>query len=278
MKRTAGIKKPKDKNKAPFRSDYVTIETADKIKLSYRIANPLLRLGAFAIDFIILIMLFILILNILEWIGIFAWAGGLFDPDYVYAVLIAFVYIILFLVRWGYYTGFELFFEGRTPGKMICRIRTVHYQGKFLDFPSIVLRNFARVVDQDLTFFLGALISMIANREYRRLGDLLGNTIVVEDEKVHTLERAFRFTLREPVPVSAASQARVLRRLSEEDLYVLRRFLDAQRTIPAGRRQALLVQMAQTIHDKIGDAGVYSDPLAYLTSVYTRHLNGTPVG
>ena len=44
------MKKPK--KPVVYRKDYVTIETADKIKLEYRIANPLLRL----LDFLVIDM------------------------------------------------------------------------------------------------------------------------------------------------------------------------------------------------------------------------------
>ena len=67
--------------------------------------------------------------------------GEIFDPDYVEAILIFLYALFIFFFMWGYFTLFELLFEGRTVGKMICRIRVIHYQGRHLTLSSIVLRN-----------------------------------------------------------------------------------------------------------------------------------------
>jgi uncharacterized RDD family membrane protein YckC len=265
-------KKPAPKTIA-YRRDFVTIETADKVKLEYRIANPLMRFCAFLIDLVLLTLLTSLIYYLLSLTSLGNDLGKIFDSEKLGALLASFYYIILFVLRWGYYLIFEMLFEGRTPGKMICRLRTIHYTGKALDLSSLVLRNFARVLDQELTFFLGGFICMLLNREYRRIGDLLANTIVVKDERLTPIEAAFRSTV--PFDKAAlpkeATEAGFLRRLSEEELYILRRFLTDQARIPQARRQELITSMAETINRKIQDSLAPTDPLPYLQSVYVRH-------
>jgi uncharacterized RDD family membrane protein YckC len=265
------FRKVKPPPPSAYRREFATIETADKVKLEYRIANPLLRFCAFLIDLLLLAGLVIVFIYLLDVTHIGNALGGLFDPEKLQALLYAFWYIVLFVLRWGYYLFFEMLFEGRTPGKMICGLRTIHYQGKALDLPSLVLRNFARVLDQELTFFLGALICMLVNREYRRIGDLLANTIVVKDERTAPVEKTLRPVRPRVAPLPEARDAVFLRRLTEEELYVLRRFLVDQANIPQPRRAELIAKMAETVKRKIQDSFEPKEPLAYLWSVHERH-------
>jgi uncharacterized RDD family membrane protein YckC len=274
---TAGGKTIKSKTRTrktiSYRREYVTIETADKVKLEYRIANPLMRFCAFLIDQIVLIGITALIYWILSLTALGNQLGKVFNSENLGALLVSFYYVLMFVLRWGYYLVFEMLFEGRTLGKMVCRLRTIHYTGKALDLPSLVLRNFARVLDQELTFFLGAFVCMLWNREYRRIGDLLGNTVVVRDERLAPIEAAFN--VKVPFNLAAlpkeATEAVFLRRLSEEELYVLRRFLAEQTKIPQPRRRELLASMAETVNRRIQDSLKPADPLPYLQSVYARH-------
>ncbi len=251
----------------------MTIETADKVRLEYRIANPLMRFCAFLLDQLVLFVIAAAIYWILSLTHLMNRLGKIFNTDNLGALLISFYYVVMFVLRWGYYLLFEMLFEGRTLGKMVCRLRTIHYTGKALDLPSLVLRNFARVLDQELTFFLGAFVCMLVNREYRRIGDLLGNTVVVREAKVAPIETAFHAAVPcDPAALPEEATAAVfLRRLSEEELYVLRRFLTDQASIPLARRRELLAAMAETVNRKIQDSLSPGDPLPYLQSVYARH-------
>ncbi len=251
----------------------MTIETADKVRLEYRVANPLMRFCAFLIDTLIVFVIFLVIYWILNLTAALNELGKIFDTEKLNALLVSFYYVVMFVLRWCYYLVLEMLFEGRTFGKMVCRLRTIHYTGKALDLPSLVLRNFARVLDQEPTFFLGAFVCMLWNREYRRIGDLLGNTVVVRDERLASIETAFqaRLPFNPAVLPPESLDAVFLRRLTEEELYVLRRFLADQKNIPQPRRRELLAAMAETVNRKIQDSVAPADPLPYLQSVYARH-------
>jgi uncharacterized RDD family membrane protein YckC len=260
----------KQKKPIVYRRDYVTIETADKIKIDYRIANPLLRLGAFLIDWVLMLILFLFILYFLSLVAQGNDLGRIFDQEHLEGLTYAFYFLILFILRWGYYLFFEMFFEGKTPGKFLCGIRTIHYRGKHLDLSTLVLRNFARLLDE-IDFCISGFICMLINREYRRIGDLLADTIVVKDERVPVFEKAFSFTLPAVNVPPELLKASFLHRLTEEELYVLRRFLTEQSRIPLQRRTALTADLARTVKMKIQDRADTNDPLSYLLSVYRRH-------
>ena len=55
--------------------------------------------------------------------------------------------LIVFLLQWGYFTLFEAFGNGRTPGKRVAKIRVIHQSGRGINFVEALARNLVRFVD-----------------------------------------------------------------------------------------------------------------------------------
>src|SRR5215207_8538857 len=88
-----------------------------------------------------------------------------------------------FSLLWGYYVLFEGLMDGQTPGKRIHRIRVVREGGYSVTFGASAVRNLIRVLDmQPLFLYLVGMISVIATRRGRRLGDIVAGTIVVRED------------------------------------------------------------------------------------------------
>src|ERR1700737_835047 len=87
----------------------------------------------------------------------------------------AFAAIILFyfLLYWGYYSLFEAFWNGQTPGKRLLKIRVIKDSGRQITLFEALARNLLRVIDMLPSFYLVGVITMLCNREQKRLGDLV---------------------------------------------------------------------------------------------------------
>jgi hypothetical protein len=194
-------------------------------------------------------------------------------PGLMMSITIFFVLIMLFVLQWGYYYFFEMVFNGKTPGKMILGLRTISYDGEFLDFKSCFLRNFMRIFDVNMTLCLGAFICMIINKDFRRIGDLVANTIVIKENKFNI-----------PVPDFNINQIRntgtpdmtvkLTKRLSERELYIIRQFLNSVDKFTPEKRIELSSKLANNIIKKLNDTEIINDPVLYLQSVYLRHKDG----
>lgn len=87
--------------------------------------------------------------------------------------------LITFVVEWFYPVLFEVLRDGRTPGKTAYGIKVIHDDGTPIGWNASLIRNFLRVVDF-LPFIYGfGIISMMLNRDFKRLGDLAAGTLVV---------------------------------------------------------------------------------------------------
>lgn len=92
--------------------------------------------------------------------------------------------ILMFLIEWFYPVYFEVKKKGQTPGKKAVGIYVTQENGTPISLSASMIRNLLRFVDF-LPFFYGfGLISMLLNRRFQRLGDLVAGTVVLYvDEK-----------------------------------------------------------------------------------------------
>ena len=90
----------------------------------------------------------------------------------------------MFLVEWLYPIVFELSRWGATPGKRSQGLRVVMDTGLPITPAASFTRNLLRVADfLPMAYGIG-IVSMLLNRECKRLGDLAAGTLVVYAEPV----------------------------------------------------------------------------------------------
>lgn len=143
-------------------------ETPEGIGLEMRIAGPVVRACAWAIDMAIRIGLYLAISIV------FSFFGGLG---------MAIILIGFFLIEWFYPVMFELQ-SGATPGKKAMGILVVHDDGTPVSWSSSLIRNLLRAADFFPFFYGFGLLSMLANRDFKRLGDLAAGTLVIYQEQL----------------------------------------------------------------------------------------------
>jgi hypothetical protein len=90
-------------------------------------------------------------------------------------------FILVFLVNFFYPILFEIFNDGRTPGKQLLRIRVVQEDGTPVGWNASVIRNLLRIVDVIPAFppYLLGAIGIATSRRFQRMGDLVAGTVVV---------------------------------------------------------------------------------------------------
>lgn len=86
-----------------------------------------------------------------------------------------------FVVTWGYHVYFETRHQGRTPGKRAAGLRVVDGRGLPLTVQQSFVRNIVRALDFAPLFYGVGGIAALLDRDHRRLGDILADTLVVEE-------------------------------------------------------------------------------------------------
>lgn len=180
-----------------------------------------------------------------------------------YQWTVALFTLIIFLLNWGYFTLFEAFGNGRTPGKRVARIRVIQRSGRPIGIFESMARNFVRYVDQIPFFYAVGVIAVFTTRLHQRLGDLAAGTLVVRDREQETPlwgEAARTFTAPAfpqgtPLPephAAVALPAAGIARLTPSDLEVLEGFFARRLDLPLPTREALGQRIAAAIQAKSG--------------------------
>lgn len=119
------------------------------------------RIIAWIIDAVIIALITYALATVL---GGLSSVGG---PTFGVAGLIAFAYFIYFEAEYG-----------QTLGKNVMDIVVVKEDGSDCDWRASVIRNVLRVVD-GFAFYLVGIVVIFLTDDNQRLGDILGDTIVV---------------------------------------------------------------------------------------------------
>lgn len=94
---------------------------------------------------------------------------------------VAGIILIYFLLFWGYFSLFEAFSNGQTPGKRVLKIRVIKDSGRQITFFEALARNLLRVVDALPGVYLVGVLSILLTKSNKRLGDLVADTLVVHE-------------------------------------------------------------------------------------------------
>lgn len=221
----------------------LTVATPEGIELHLRVAGPVPRALAWLIDMgwrIAALLLLALALMPIGSIGPGLWL------------------LCWFALEWLVPAWFEAMRGGATPGKKSLGLRVVRDDGSPCGWGPALTRNLLRFADFLPLLYFGGLLSMLLNRDFKRLGDWVAGTLVVHAQSTQV---ARRIALAEPMLPPQS--------LSLEDA---RAVLDFAERVPfLGPARALeLAQMAEPALRPAGDA-----PVAQLIAIANHLIGGS---
>lgn len=161
------------------------IPTPENVNLEYELAGLGSRFIAFFVDTLIQSTLLIIsyIIIIASELG---FADTIIGFESFDSYIIAIGLILAFMILYGYYIFFDMILSGQSPGKKLAKIRVIKQNGEAIGFLDSFIRNILRLVDFLPVFNLLGMAFITFNKDYKRLGDLAANTVVVKltNEKV----------------------------------------------------------------------------------------------
>jgi uncharacterized RDD family membrane protein YckC len=146
----------------------VNVATPEGIELQLRVAGPVPRALAWLIDLLwrlALLVALAIALSSLRGLGIGLWL------------------LAWFALEWLVPAWFEARFGGATPGKKALGLKVVRDDGAPVTLGQALTRNLLRFADFMPFLYLGGLLAMLCNREFKRLGDFVAGTLVVYAEQ-----------------------------------------------------------------------------------------------
>ena len=189
----------------------IQIKTTQNILLAFEPASVGERMGAYAIDFVLIMGYGYLVKTIMD----------LFDHRFTWEFVA--IYSVLMLPAVFYPLVAESLMQGQTVGKRILKIRVLKIDGYQASFADFFIRWLFALVE--VALFLGstALISIISSKYSQRLGDFAaGTAVITERNKMnisHTILEELSYTYQ-----PLFSQAEVLL-FSDQDAQTIKNYL-----------------------------------------------------
>lgn len=193
----------------------VRIETVHNVALNVQVATIVARGMAVVVD----------------WVVLFGWSMGLWlISNKLNVHWSTWTAILFFGVPWTFYhLASELFMEGQSLGKRVCKIKVVRLDGQQAGPAQYLLRWLLRLVDS--MFFLGAVVILL-NGKGQRLGDMAAGTTVISLKKRVSLDDLVHVELDKDHRVTFPDAGR----LTDAEARLIREVLN---DTSAGRQQAV---------------------------------------
>ncbi|MCL1982520.1 MAG: RDD family protein [Clostridiales bacterium] len=206
--------------------DDYRLHTPEQVDIAYTVAGLGSRFSALLIDMVI------------QAVTLLPLAAPLWDWSYeVSDAYLALFILASVIILYGYFFIFELLLKGRTPGKVLMKIRVVRTDGRAADVSCILLRNLLRLIDFLPAFYPTGAITMFIHKDSRRLGDIVAGTIVIVERKKESL-----------TSILAERDAVVNTALSNKEFAVIRDFFARRDKLTAEARSRLASAIAAPLY------------------------------
>jgi uncharacterized RDD family membrane protein YckC len=228
------------------------ITTPEQVHFHYEIAGLASRAMAWALDQLILWAARIAVAFAFIW-------GG-------FGIGLALIILGVFLLDFGYYQFFEVFWAGQSPGKKVFKIRVISGHGGKLRFPDVFLRNIMRPFDTlPYAMGLGGVVAYLDPLR-RRLGDKVAETLVVRDVRVELPQSVLTQQTRvNTFEADGAIRSRILARVTREERDLILDLMLRRDGLDPSVREDLFSQAAEYFRERYG----LPEDLDYLTDEQT---------
>lgn len=187
----------------------IKVETSQNVAIDYKIASIVDRMVALGIDIVIQLSVYL--------VGLFT-ASTFLSGSKAMIVAAAILSVpVLF-----YHFICETTMNGQSFGKKALNIKVIKKDGSQPTIGSYFLRWILRLIEVDMLSGSLALITIIANGEGQRLGDMAAGTTVIKLESKNRLKD----TIYSDIDINYTPVYREVSRLADGDIQIVKDVLD----------------------------------------------------
>lgn len=246
----------------------ITVTTPENVRIEYELAGLISRGGAALIDLFLQGLLIGAVLALYTWLQN---NGKLPAVNWIKAAL----WVVIFVIFWGYYAFFETIWNGQTPGKRWTGLRAVREGGQPVDLTSASVRNLLRIIDMIpvLIPYIVAAISVFFSKHNKRLGDYAAGTVVVKERREQIDLRKFEQQLT-TTTASNTSYIKNLGLITPAEFEAAKAFVDRAPELQPDVREEIAAKIAVPIMNRLGIEASPQIPYStLLAELYDRCKN-----
>ncbi len=245
------------------------IVTPEAVVLEFETAGMASRMLAAAVDAVLqLLLLFAVLLGALGVGALGLDLGG---------VETALLYVVLFLLLFGYPAAFETLWRGRTPGKAALGLRVVTAEGGAIRFRHAAIRSILGLVDKYALSAIPGVVALLLSRRNQRLGDLVAGTLVLRERTGAKAPTAVSFP--PPRGLEGYTAALDVATLAQSEYVTIRSFLLRAPSLTPAARDALARQLATPLLGRLRTtppSGVPAELFLVCVAAAHQHRHAAP--
>ncbi len=208
----------------------IGINTSHNIVIDFGLASTGSRIGATALDFMIL--------------SVYATAVS----SVFYSVPTILV-LLLLPVYLFYHLAFEILNDGQSPGKKMCNIRVTSVKGSSPSLKAYLMRWVFRLLDLTGTAGLCGLFFISSTQNRQRVGDIIAQTVVVNTKQSSGVNIDSLLKLGE---IDREISYPGVIRYTDTDMLLVKDTINRAKSTPNLETRKILVKLANKIAHELG--------------------------
>jgi uncharacterized RDD family membrane protein YckC len=236
----------------------IEIITTQNVVLQYELASLKDRIFAFVLDMICLTIVF----------SIFsAMIAGFF----VYSETARTVGLLMLAVSLAFYSlFFELFYQGRSIGKMALKIQVIKLNGSSLTLSDLAARWVFRLIDIHFSIGGVAALLIMSSSRAQRIGDIIANTVVVK--MMPTMNVDLQNLLSIYRTEKYIPQYQEAKKLKEEDALLIKTTLERYRRFYNDTHRESVYELAVQVKEILGIENIQEEKTVFLQTVLQDYV------
>jgi len=154
--------------------------------------------------------------------------------------------LVFFTLQFGYFAGFEAWWNGQTPGKRTLQLRVIKDSGRPITVYDSVARNLLRIVDSLPGLYGIGIVTMLISSQNKRLGDYVAGTVVVRERPLPG-----GLNVNWNIEESGRLSGYDITQLSPEEFQLVESFLIRKEQLAVDVRNSMARQIAYRIGEKL---------------------------
>lgn len=226
-------------------ADKLTIQTPEQTLLDFPLAGIGSRFLAIALDTLIQSLAVIVLIVVAAFVvgtrALTNRTGGV----WISAVAI----LVVFVIYSGYFAFFEAIWNGQTPGKRLLKLRVIQESGRPINPYQAVARNLMRLIDSLPVLYGIGCLTVLLNRQNKRLGDFVAGTVVVHEKSLVAMRPEWGVAPAQPAgPYD-------LRLLGDGEFQLIETFLQRRSVLDLAVRNRMAREIAGRVANKLSLTG-----------------------
>lgn len=240
------------------------IVTAHNVVIQYEMAPIMSRALASVLD-VMIVGFYMFLTSIL--VSIVGMSDANWESDFGPEMLMLY---ILWLPGFFYTFWMEAIFAGQTVGKMAMGLRVIKSDGDNASIGDLFLRWTFRFIDLLWSFGTLAVLVALSNERSQRLGDLVGNTVVIK------LKPSNEFSITDILNIKSSKDYEPtypsIVQMTDDDMLLIKNAMERLKKNPNEAHKNLVRQLAQATSDKLGLSTIPEKKLTFLKTALQDYI------